>query len=324
MNETMTSPRFAEAWARYWQARAGSCGLVSCSGPTSLWHRVWRRRHGIRFDSVLYCHPQCLETAVRRELLRLHNQTTAAPPANRIPLGLLMVARGKLTYDQVSTALAAQQESGQGNIGEWFEKLGFLTEQEVVGALGLQWGCPVTSSLEFNEARHHLPFALLDSFRMWPLHHVSATDTLYIAFGKRVDHEVLYAIEKMLGCRTQPCVAASKVIANRIERLRQERRSGEIEFRSMRDPAEISRIAIGYITRLGAEEIRSSRLGSFIWLLVKNHCTSLNLLFQLRSDTQPAQAPTSQHPATFTEHKWQEGSYVLPPDSIPSFSSSEL
>jgi hypothetical protein len=287
MNQTFTLPRFAESWQRYWPSSGSRCGLINCSGPTSFWRRVWGRRNKIRFNGVLYSHQQCLETAIRLELLRLQNQTPAPPPANRMPLGLLMVARGKLTYDQVAEALAQQRKSGTGSIGEWFEKLGFLTEQEVAAALALQWGCPVSLSLEFNRTCHKLPLAILENFLMWPLHHVAASNTLYIAFGKRVDHGAQYAIESMLGCRIQPCVAAAKVIASRIERLRQEPRTGEVEFRSMRDPAEIVRVAVSYIARLGAEEIRSSRLGPFIWLLLKTRLTSLNLLFRLCSDAQP-------------------------------------
>lgn len=297
MNETFTLPRFAENWQRYWQSSGSRCGLINCSGPTSFWHRMWSTRNKVRFNGVLYSHQQCLETAIRHELLRLQNQTPAPPPANRMPLGLLMVARGKLTYDQVTEALAAQRKSGTGTIGEWFEKLGFLTEREVAAALGLQWGCPVSSSLEFNGSCHRLPLAILENFLMWPLHHVAASNTLYVAFGKRVDHGALYAIETMLRCRIQPCVAAAKVITSRIERLRQEPRAGEVEFRSMRDPAEIVRVAVSYVARLSPEEIRSSRLGPFIWMLLKSRVTSLNLLFRLCSDAQPTKGTAELCPA---------------------------
>lgn len=285
MNAAFTATQVAESIGKFWPGVAETCGLANCSGAKSLWRRVWRRRHGIRFDGALYCHPQCLEVAVRAELLRLLNQAPVSPPVNRMPLGLLMVARGKLTYTEVSAALEAQRRARYGNIGEWVEKLGFATEQDVTAALGLQWGCPVASSLSFElaGATQPLPFAIMENFLMWPLHRVASSNSLYIACGKRVDHGVLSAIEKMLGCRAQPCVAAPKLIASRIERVRQEPRAGEIEFRSMRGPAEMVRIATSYIARIGAEEIRASRVGSVIWLLLKNRVTNLNLLFQLRN-----------------------------------------
>jgi hypothetical protein len=316
MKNVFTRPSFATTLEKYWGASSNRCGLLNCSGTKSLWRRVWARRHGVRFEGVLYCHPQCLETAFRQELLRVQNQATVPPPANRMPLGLLMVARGRLTYDQVSAALAAQKKTGTGNIGEWFEKLGFLTEQEVTGALALQWGCPVASSLEFAATSHKLPRGMLESFLMWPLHYVSATNTQYVAFGKRVDHAVLYAMEKMLGCRVQPCVAAGTAIAKLIERLRQEPRSGEVEFRSIGDPAEILRVATSYIARLDAEEVRMSRVGEFIWLLLKNRGTTINVTFRLQHETPPAEEaaePDAAGIADFTPTSrrdlWQNGAF---------------
>lgn len=296
-NDSFIGAHWTASAPKYWPLGTRRCGLMDCSGAKSFWRRMWRRRYGIRFEGVLYCHPQCLETAVRRKLLDLQNQILVPPPANRIPLGLLMIARGKLTYTEVSAALDAQRRARYGNIGEWFEKLGFATEQEITAALGLQWGCPVASSLEVgsNGTTRRLPLAILENFLMWPLHYVSATNILYIAFGKRVDHGALNAIEKMLGCRTQPCVASPKVIARRIERLRQEPSTREVEFGPMQDPGEVARIAISYIARSGAEEIRVSRLGPFIWMLLKTHLTSLNLLFRLRSDAQRGQAPADRH-----------------------------
>ena len=106
-----------------------------------------------------------------------------------------------------------------GKIGEWIEKLGFATEQEVTTALALQWGCPVASSFDpsTTPSLSNIPLPILDAFQMVPLNHVAATNTLYLAFGERVDHGALYAIEKILACRTQPCVAGRKSVACQLE-----------------------------------------------------------------------------------------------------------
>ena len=190
------------------------CALGSCSRPRSLWQRL-RRRHrpeGTFLQGLFYCRPQCLETALLGQLSRLRGMAPSPPPPNRIPLGLLMVARGKLTYLEVRAALEAQRRARYGKIGEWIEKLGFASEQEVTTALGLQWGCPVASS--FDPSTIHspgsIPLPILEAFQMLPLNYVASTNTLYLAFGERVDHAALYAIEKnprlphpALRCRTQ-------------------------------------------------------------------------------------------------------------------------
>ncbi|MGA8537926.1 MAG: hypothetical protein WB566_00420 [Terriglobales bacterium] len=154
-----------------------------------------------------------------------------------------------------------------GKIGEWIEKLGFATEQEVTTALALQWGCPVARSFDPSAIPSPvIPLPILEAFQMLPLNYASATDTLYIAFGERVDHAALYAIEKILNCRTQPCVAGRKNIARQLDLMRQLPRPSDVEFGPMDDLAEMGRIAASYTTRLTPGQVRLSRIGRFIWL----------------------------------------------------------
>ena len=141
-------------WSAHWikrhpfESSEPPCALVSCSRPRSLWQRLRRRHHpeGTFLQGLFYCQPQCLETALLGQLSRLREMAPSPPPPNRIPLGLLMVARGKLTYLEVRAALEAQRRARYGKIGEWIEKLGFASEQEVTTALGLQWGCLLYTS----------------------------------------------------------------------------------------------------------------------------------------------------------------------------------
>jgi hypothetical protein len=101
---------------------------------------------------------------------------------------------------------------------------------------------------------------------MVPLNYAAATNSLYLAFGERVDHGALYAIEKILDCRTQPCVAGRKSIARQLDSMRQLPRPCEVEFGPMNDLAEMARIASSYTARLSPEQVRLSRVGRFIWL----------------------------------------------------------
>jgi hypothetical protein len=276
-------------WSRNWikrhQQNRPGCGLLSCSGPQTLWQRLQRRRTGTFLQGVFYCQPQCLETALTAQLSQLHVLAPASLPPNRIPLGLLMVARGKLTYIEVLAALEAQRRARYGKIGDWIEKLGFATEQDVTSALALQWGCPVASSPDpaAIETASRIPLALLEAFHMVPLNYAPSTNTLYLAFGERVDHAALYAIEKILDCHTQPCVAPGKTIERHLDHLRQQPRPSDVEFGPMSDFAEMSRISSSYIARLSPDEVRLSRVGHFIWLRLKVRASATNLLFRLKT-----------------------------------------
>ncbi|MGA2966329.1 MAG: hypothetical protein ABSD64_08960, partial [Terriglobales bacterium] len=182
-----------------------SCALASCSRSQTLWQRLQRRHRptGTVLQGAFYCQPQCLETALIHQLSLLRVMAQSPQPPYRIPLGLLMVARGKLTHTEVRAALEAQRRARYGKIGEWIEKLGFASEQEVTTALALQWGCPVATSFDPSivHSPGNVPLPILEAFQMVPLNYAVAANTLHLAFGERVDHAALYAIEKILACR---------------------------------------------------------------------------------------------------------------------------
>jgi hypothetical protein len=279
--------RFANWIKRHkFESSQSPCALVSCTGSRPLWQRL-RHRQGTFLQGAFYCQPQCLEAALISQLSHLRVLALSPQPPNRIPLGLLMVARGKLTFLEVRAALEAQRRARYGKIGEWIEKLGFATEQEVTTALALQWGCPVASSFDPSTipSLSNIPLPILEAFQMLPLNHVAATNTLYLAFGERVDHGALYAIEKILACRTQPCVAGRKSIACQLDSMRQLPHPSDVEFGPMNDLAEMARVASSYTVRLSPEAVRLSRIGRFIWLRLdvpsKTRSTATNLVFRL-------------------------------------------
>jgi hypothetical protein len=299
----MTNFLKPQIWIDRWKRRRNlkpqqpPCSLVSCMRAQFFWQRFRDRLRpkGIFLQENFYCHPPCLETALTNQLSRLQMMIPSKLPPNRIPLGLLMVARGKLTFIEVRAALEAQRRARYGKIGEWIEKLGFASEQDVTTALALQWGCPVAISVDpaTIQTPGNIPLPILEAFQMLPLNYASSTNTLYVAFGERVDHAALYAIEKVLSCRTQPCVAGRKSIARQLESMRQLPRPTDMEFGPMSDLAEMARIAASYTARLTPQEVRLSRIGRFIWLRLnvnsskrtKTHSVTTNLVFRLSSDS---------------------------------------
>jgi len=173
-------------------------------------------------------------------------------------------------YGCVPDAVQAMRNGAcdYGKIGEWIEKLGFASENEVTKALALQWGCPVATSFDpaTSSFPSEIPLPILEAFQMLPLNYVASTNTLYLAFGERVDHAALYAIEKILDCRTLPCVAGRESIARHLDAMRQLSRPGDVEFGPISDLAEIASIASSYTARLSPGQVRLSRVGRFIWL----------------------------------------------------------
>ena len=261
-----------------------------CAHSGCEYRALWRRLlpvHGIQLQQQWYCSPQCFEHAARRCFSRA-STTPAAPPRgqHRIPLGLVLLSRGQLSNAQLRSALQAQRESGRGRIGQWLEKLGFATEQQVTAAMGMQWACPVLPASAVGSAADFaatLPIGLLESFRMLPVH-FSRERVLYLAFSEGVDYTALYAIEQALQCRTEACLIGTTTMDAALARLAQHRREADYRFGDWLSDAEMARITCGCVIKFGAREVRIVACGEYVWARLETESGPTNLLFR-RSGT---------------------------------------
>jgi hypothetical protein len=111
-----------------------------------------------------------------------------------------------------------------------------------------------------------IPLTLLLSFFMIPVHYVAATETLHVAFGEGIDYSVLYAIEQMLGCHTEFCLAVPSLVRQQLDALAGPRAESEVVFDRVADSSEFSRIIRSYSLRLSAAEIRLAACGPHLWV----------------------------------------------------------
>jgi Type II secretion system (T2SS), protein E, N-terminal domain len=233
---------------------------------------------------VWYCRPECLQTAVTEILEREQSVSRrAAALPHRVPLGLLLLSRQQLTAEQLRAALEAQRTSARGRIGEWVERLGFATEAQVTSALARQWSCPVLRMrLEDSspECAQSIPFPLLEAFQMIPVEFSEFTGTLLVAFSEAVDYRALYAVEQMLGVRTEACFAGTRALQRALA-ARARGKSGDVVFRGLEDGAACARIVASYAEKVLAEELRLARCGGYWWArLERPGNTALNLVLE--------------------------------------------
>lgn len=209
---------------------------------------------------------KCVERALAEALGRLRTIPKRAA-AHRVPLGLLLLSREQLTAEQLRQALAAQSAAGRGRIGEWLLGLGFVSDVQITAALARQWSCPVLPGLVLDSSRvPQLPLCLLESFGMAPVDYVSSTATLHMAFAEGIDYAVLYAIEQMLGCHTEPCLVLPRVLRGNLAVLAEHRPESEVVFDRVADMAECARIVRSYSVRVDASEIRLAACGPHLWV----------------------------------------------------------
>jgi len=207
------------------------CALASCSGPHSLWQRFRKRRRpselSSRASSIAAAMPGNCFDRPAFSLAYPGSVAAAAPPHSPRPPhgGSRQATTSKCAPPSKPSAAPVRKNR------RLDRKTRFASEQEVTTALALQWDAPWPrpSIPPHSEPGQHSA-AILEAFQMLPINYVASTNTLYLAFGERVDHAALYAIERVLDCRTQPCVAGRKRIAHQLDAMRQLPRPSDAEF----------------------------------------------------------------------------------------------
>lgn len=165
----------------------------------------WRSRRRPIFDGLWGCSGRCVLAMVRSALQRnAGDGAEALPHRHRVPLGLLMLAQGWITHQQLQKSLEAQRKSGSGRIGEWLVSECGIDPERVTRGLAQQWSCPVLGTEGFSPESMALvmPRVLVEKFDLLPLR-LAGTRVLYLAFENCRDASMALAVEQMTGLKTE-------------------------------------------------------------------------------------------------------------------------
>jgi len=124
---------------------------------------------------------------------------------------------------------------------------------------------------------------------MLPVHYLTESQSLYLAFSQDIDHTTIYAIERLLGGRTHPCVVTERDMERAMDELRSSTRPEEIVFEKHWNPAEMARTIRDYALKLGAEELRLARPRRFLWARLTAVGRPWDILFRLPPENSAAQ-----------------------------------
>jgi len=262
-----------------------SCASLECSRRKRLFPLYFLRNSGTEFDDRWYCSTECLERAVRLAVQSLISRFLFERPRTyRLPVGLLLVNRGQISYAQLREALRMQRAGGTGKIGMWLRQMNATSEEHVVNALAQQWACPVyplerhPHAVTWNDVA---PFTLFESVRAVPAHMSLDGKILHVAFSERVDHTTLYALERILDCRTVACVASEAAVNALLEVQSSQASRSEISFDSVRDAAGITSAICSYVQRIEAPRVKLTRAGVHLWARLYRGRESRDLVFRI-------------------------------------------
>lgn len=272
------------------------CESPACSRRRRVWRAWLEPVRGHSLDGHWYCSSACFEQALAFAVGQAL-PATAPPPASahRVPLGLLMLSRGFVDNDQLKRALKAQKDSGSGRVGEWLRHIGAVNEEQVTQMLGLQWSIPVfplSQSRRYLECAHLVPYPLLEAAEMVPVHYLPHSQILYVAFVDRVNYSALYALQKMLACRTEPCLALQSQLLQALKELANRHQPVDIAEDITADPWEIASAISDHAAKLRAMDVRVSGFGGVIWARILAPSGHTDLLVQTQPNTPKIFLPT--------------------------------
>src|SRR5581483_11270391 len=262
--------------------RLRTCAHRGCRRGQMIWYRLCRHRRGTYLGNRWYCSPECLE----RGVLELLSELSRARPLqrtirHRIPIGLLMMSQGLISSGQLRSAIELQRESGGVKLGECLQRLGFVSEEQVVAALAQQWACPVFRwNLKDQCCDSVVPAGLQQALRAIPVYQNQFTRTLYIGFSETVNYTALRLLQEMLECRAEPCIVAASVLDRYLQRLQQRSRRAEASFDLPIAQEEVGAIVREYVVKSGAGKVQGTLCGDRFWFRLSQG-TAMDLLFRM-------------------------------------------
>ena len=262
-----------------WKRFLPELGLPSCPHANNRF--LWRNKPAVLVNGTRYCIDKCLEHALVDSIARV-TPLQMHSTAHRVPLGLLLLSRGSLTEGQLRSALEMQRKEGHGYIGEWLQRLGYVSEEQITSAVARQWSCPILHSRKVNSRTKlapQIPITLLEAFMMVPVDYVPAFNTLHVAFSGQPDYRPLYAIKEITGCHTEPCMATSAFVRESLARMKYQRPQNEIVFEHVSGITEFARILLSYAARLTPSQIQCVNCGSLVWVqFTRSKCAALDFV----------------------------------------------
>jgi hypothetical protein len=272
------------AWTEKFKALTARC--QHCKRSVALPHYS-ARKVGIRMQDNWYCSSHCFAAAAEEEFSSL---ATYKPHQrnqfSRMPLGLLMVRHGLLNDEQFKEVRDKQKLAGT-EIGELVVSFGSVSEKQVTAVRAVQWGCPVFTVPKWGVPTEiHLPPAIVRLHSVIPLHFVSSTNMLLVGFVHGVDYGLLYAIERVTGCKTQPCFVTPGDFEIQMKFLEQVRtQSGdeapaEVKFESVQSSSEMARVLCSYGIQIEADAAAIARCREYLWTRLKCGPKEVDILFK--------------------------------------------
>ena len=281
---------FRNAVGRSWKNMRSVCALSTCRN-TMLISSVPQRRIGIQVGQQWYCSVDCFADAALVRLAELSDERIVEMPHRpRQTIGLVMLAKGFLTSDQLRFATAQSVLTGE-QPEDALLRLGLANERQLAAARAAQWGCPLVKHERMGQAvEADIPATLLRAASAVPLHYSIATGRLLLGFVYRVEHTLLHAIEQVIGCKAEPCFITPTEFEAQMAHLTPTPDCEEHVFEEPGTPAQMANTLGGLAVEVAAREVCFVNCRDYIWARISGKRRRVDVLFRARLAVQPAKS----------------------------------
>jgi hypothetical protein len=127
-----------------------------------------------------------------------------------------------------------------------------------------------------------LPLTLMKGFSAVPLHYSSRAKRLVVGFVYRVEHGLLHSLERVTGCKAEPCFITPTELHYQIERLEAARESREVILDNSMTAAEVANVVGGLALDIRARDVSLSRCRDDVWMRLSGKRQMTDVLFRVR------------------------------------------
>jgi len=166
-------------------------------------------------------------------------------------------------------------------------RLGSVSEKQITAVRATQWSCPVFTVPSWGISTDiHIPSTFIRLYSTIPLHYVATTNTLLVGFVHGIEYGLLYVIEKITGCKTQPCFVTPSDFERQLQHIEQlkaqcaDETPDEVKFESVQTSSEMARILCSYGVHIEADEAILGRCKEYLWARLKCGPREVDLLFK--------------------------------------------
>lgn len=278
--------------------RRSNCHRKGCSRIRSDFSFFLSRRRPPRFENRWFCSETCLqlhvEAALSERWQALSRERQRFMPRPR--LGTILLECACVGRDQIERARKCQMQAGEGRIGEWLLRLGYVTEQQVTFALSRQFGLPVIKLRESerpSDAAHLVPGRVARSLRFLPVGLDDQQDALRIAVSPPLDLHFQEALRRMIGKGLVTFIADASTLATLLDRwyeFEAAREQDVAAYTTFEDVREIARSTADFACANRAENLQFEFPGGCFWTRVDFSSGSIHQLYRHAPAAEPALA----------------------------------